>query len=372
VSRRAARRPAGAVSFGRDVGGWLAIGLGWALGLGATGRAWAQEAVTQVTVLRPSGADVALAEIATRAWAELNAGGVPARLLDCPVAPAPCPVEAPAQGRNAISLRTFRLADETITEAALTPAGRDRPTVRRSLTVDDQAEADPKVMAIRAVELVNAMLLQVDAASAEGASGIRRGVDPEDPGQHWKPEKAVVEHPAIWTVGAGGSLLKGPGGLSAAAGFAIRVSRWGEGDVPFGVSAMVTEAPSLARTSTVDGSMILNQQLADIQLMWRVFRRRRFRSQVGVGGGAYHVDANWTGVPVQALGGRAVGMQDRWALLLSGGAGAELDLGLKMSVFGEVRAELASPTPQVYGATGLALRTADPSLLLALGLQRAF
>jgi hypothetical protein len=360
-----ARRLAGAAAFASIA----------ALGLG---RAVAQEALTQVTVLRPSGADVALAEIATRAWAELNAGGIPARLLDCPVGQVIsraalvtqdlCPVEAPPPGRNAIFLRTFRSANETITEAALTPAGHDHPTVRRSLTVDDQAEAEPKVMAIRAVELVNAMLLQVDAASAENAASGRRGVDLENPGQHQMVEKPVVEHPAIWKVGAGGAFLKGPGGLSAAVGFAVHASRTSDGR--WGVSAILTEAPSLARTATRDGSLDLHQQLADVELTYRIFQRPRFRAQVAFGGGAYHVDASWTGAP--APGGQTVGPQALWALLLSGGGGAELELGQKMSLFGEARAVSATPYPLVYGATNRPLRTGAPSLLLALGLQRVF
>jgi hypothetical protein len=342
------------------------------------GRAAAQETLTQVTVLRPSGSDVALSEIATRAWAELNAGGIPARLLDCPtgllagvaapIGQVPCPVEAPPPGRNAISLRTFRLADETITEAALTPAGHDRPTVRRSLTVDDQAEAEPKVMAIRAVELVNAMLLQVDAAAAENAASGRGGVDPEYPGQHLMVEKPVVEHPAIWKVGAGGSFLKGPGGLSAAAGVAICASRTSDGH--WGVSAILTEAPSLARTATLDGNLSLNQQLADLELTYRVFQRRRFRAQVDLGGGAYHVDASWFGAPT--LAGRTQSPQAFWALLFSGGAGAELELGRKFSLFGEARAVSAFPNPLTWSPSSRPLRTAAPSLLLALGLQRAF
>ena len=375
---RTARRSASAVLFrcgigvGVGVGVGLGIGLTCAIGLVAPGRAIAQEAVTQVTVLRPSGGDVALVEIATRAWAELNAGGVPARLVDCPVGQVPCPVEAPGPGRNAISLRTFRQADGMITEAALTPAGRDRPTVRRSLTVDDLAETDPRVMAIRAVELVNAMLLQVDAAAAENIASGRRGVDPEYPGQHLIVEKPVVENPAIWNVGAGGSFLKGPGGLSTGVGFAVRASRWGADDGRLGVAAILTEAPSATTTPTLVGN--LNQQLADVELTYRILRRRRFRSQVGLGGGAYHVDASWTGTTPggRVVGTQVVGTQGLWALLLSGGAGAELELGRKMSLFGEARAVLASPNPRVYSVTNRPPLTAAPSLLLALGLQRAF
>jgi hypothetical protein len=85
------------------------------------GSASAQQTITEVIVLRPPTADVALAEIATRAWAELTAEGITARLLDCPIGQVSCPVEALTRDQNSISLRTFRQANETITEAALTP-----------------------------------------------------------------------------------------------------------------------------------------------------------------------------------------------------------------------------------------------------------
>jgi hypothetical protein len=83
------------------------------------------------------------------------------------------------------------------------------------------------------------------------------------------------------------------------------------------------------------------------------------------------VDASWTGQP--AAGYETIGPQAFWALLFSGGAGAELELGRKFSLFGDAGAVLAAPNPQVYYSTTRSpLRTGAPSLLLALGLQRAF
>jgi hypothetical protein len=118
-------------------------------------------------------------EVATRAWAELNAGGIAAVLVDCPVGVRPCPTMASRASERFISLTTFRRSDETITEVALTLAGHDGPSMQRSLTVSDEATPDPKVMAIRAVELVNAMLLEDGLIAPQ----LR---DDEWPGQHVK------------------------------------------------------------------------------------------------------------------------------------------------------------------------------------------
>jgi hypothetical protein len=367
------------------VGGALVIFFG---GDGLRGaRAFAQqstteattEATTKVTVIRPTGSDLGLAEIATRAWAELNAGGIAATLLDCAGADDGCGTEAPPPGGNVITLRTFRRADETITEAALTPGGHDRPTVRRSLTVSDEAAADPKVMAIRAVELVNAMLLQVYTAAAENAAALRRAAiaDAEYPGQHRLADRDPVgilvplpDQEGRWSVGAGGSFLKGSGGLSEAFGFAIRVSRSITRRV--GVSALLTEAPSRTDTATIDGSLALNQQLGALEVTARSFRIGRLIPHLAIGGGVYHANASWSGTPPMHMLAMAGGPRALWAVLLSGGGGFTLALGGEMSLFLEARAVLASPNPVLYTNDGRQLKTADPSLLLSLGLQRAF
>jgi len=335
------------------------------------GRAFAYEATTQVTVIRPMGGDAGLVEIATRAWAELNAGGIAASLLDCFAEVDSCRAGSPPQV-NVITLRTFRQSEETITEAALTPAGRDRPTVRRSLTVSEADAADPKVMAIRAVELVNAMLLQVDTAEAEAALAARLAAvaDPEYPGQHLmvEREREMVDRASRWSVGAGGSFLKGNGGFGAAVGFAVRASyRIQEG---IGVSAFLTEAPSVAGTATINGRLSTNQQLAALEFTYRVYENRHLSAHLAFGGGGYHLGASWTGSPSMLA---ATGLPSSvWALLLSGGCGGALLLGREMSLFMEARAMLAVPNPFVYTADGRLLQTADPSLLLSLGVQKTF
>jgi hypothetical protein len=155
------------------------------------GPAFADDRPTQVTVLRPTGGDAALMEIATRAWAELNAGGIAAVLVDCPAGAQPCPAMASPPAQRIISLTTFRRSGETITEVALTLAGHDRPSMRRSLTISDEATPDPKVMAIRAVELVNAMLLEDGFIAPQ----LR---DDESPGHHVRggirPDRSPVPH----------------------------------------------------------------------------------------------------------------------------------------------------------------------------------
>jgi len=161
----------------RAAGGALCLLLA---GQGIGGApAFADDRPTQVTVLRPTGGDAVLMEVATRAWAELNAGGIAAVLVDCRVGVQPCPAMASPPAERVISLTTFRRSGETITEVALTLAGHERPSMRRSLTISDEATPDPKVMAIRAVELVNAMLLEDSFIAPQ----LR---DDELPGHHVK------------------------------------------------------------------------------------------------------------------------------------------------------------------------------------------
>lgn len=353
----------------RGGGAFFVLLVGHAI---AAAPAFADDATTRVTVIRPAGGDVVLIEIATRAWAELTAGGVAAILMDCVAADESCGAAPPPAGGRAITLTTFRRAEETITEATLTPHGHDRPTVRRSLTVSDEAATNPKVMAIRAVELVNAMMLQLDSAAIEGAAGARRGVigDAEFPGQHQLVDPASPgDHDPSWSLGAGASFLKGPGGLGAAYGFAIRASYQIHNRV--GVSAILTEAPSPGGVPTLDGNLSMNQQLAAIEVTCRVYRRGRVASHVAFGGGGYHVSASWTGRPVSTVV-PADSTSALWALLLSGGGGAVVAIGREVSLFLEARAVIAAPNPIVYGTDGRALKTADPSLLMSLGLQRTF
>lgn len=342
--------------------------------LGAGGGSWgaralAEEALPEVRVMRPTGADVGLVEIATRAWAELNAGGVAATLLDCLGKGDACRTEAPSPRGDSITLRTFRRDDETITEVALTPAGRDRPTVRRALTVSDEVAADPKVTAIRAVELVNAMLLQVDSTAAENAEAWRRGAvaDAEYPGQHSKPEQRAVEplaggHDRSWSLGAGGSFLNATGGMGAAFGFAVRAGYSDAGRV--GVSALVSETPS-ARFA---GALSTNQQIAEFELTYRLFQNAHVRSHLAVGSGVYHANARWSAATAVTF---AETTDTVWVLLVSGGGGGELALGHEMSLFVEAEAMSTLPHPILAGPDHRTL-TANPSLLLSIGVQRAF
>jgi hypothetical protein len=350
----------------RHVAGGALFLLG--AGSGSWGaRALADEAMPEVMVMRSTGGDVGLVEIATRAWAELNAGGVAATLVDCVGEGDACRSEAPSPRRNSITLRTFRRDGETITEVALTPAGRDRPTVRRSLTVSDEVAADPKVTAIRAVELVNAMLLQVDSAAAESAEALRRAaIDAEFPGQHGKPEQRVVEplagHDRSWSLGAGGSFLNGTGGLGAALGFAVRAA-YSDAD-RVGVFALVSGTPS-ARFA---GALAANQQIAELELTYRLFQNPHVRSHLAVGSGVYHANARWSAATAVAL---AETNDTVWVLLVSGGGGGELALGHEMSLFVEAEAISTLPHPILAGPDHRTL-TANPSLLLSIGVQRAF
>lgn len=348
-------------------------------------------ALPRITVVRPVGGDADLVEIATRAWAELTASGVAATLLDCPAAADSCQTKPPPPGVSAITLATFRRSGETITEVTLRVAGHDRPIMRRSLVVSDEAAADPKVTAIRAVELVDAMLIEADSTSTLPPAALPRpavAADDELPGYHLKrkidltdlgnaplPEQGVNPRPAFvpagWSMGVGAAFLKGFGGLSGALGLLARGSYVGGRGL--GLNALVAVAASDAATPTLDGDLTLLQELAALEVTYRFIQRARLSPYVALGGGGYHARASWGGGPEMSFVRTRPGTASAvWALLLSGGAGAGLALGPELSLFVDARAVLAAPSPQAFDNQGHALKTADPSLLLSLGVQRGF
>ncbi len=347
-------------------------------------------ALTRITVVRPAGGDADLVEIATRAWAELTASGVAATLLDCPAAADSCQTEPPPPGVKAITLATFRRPGETITEATLRVADHDRPIMRRSVIVGDGAVADPKVTAIRAVELIDAMLIEADSASILAPPSRPRPAvadDDERPGHHLKRKIELTDLgddplleqrinprpfvPAGWSMGVGGAFLKGFGGMSGALGLLARggyVGRQG-----LGMNALVAVATSDAATPTLDGNLTLLQELAAIELTCRFLQRARLSPYMVLGGGAYHARASWGGGPETSFVRTSPSTASTvWALLFSGGVGAGLALGPELSLFVEARAVLAAPSVQVFDNQAHALTTANPSLLLSLGVQRGF
>jgi hypothetical protein len=83
--------------------------------------------------------------------------------------------------------------------------------------------------------------------------------------------------------------------------------------------------------------------------------------------GLYHVGAQFNHGP-----GQPTTSDGFWAELVSGGGGAVVPLGGELRLFVDARLVFAYPHPVLVTATGSTASAADPSLLLSLGVERAF
>jgi hypothetical protein len=354
VSPRAARSAAAAL-----------LGLCGAFGPGAP-RAQAADRITKVNVVRPERADAAMMEVATRAWAELSADGVVTALVDPgPALELAAGVEPSGdrsgEGDVTLTVATTCHVGETVTELALAAPGL---SVRRRVVIARE-RTDPKLLAIRAVEVVHGMLLEADAVlERQGApAGIVSVADVESPGE---PTPAGAEpDPSPWAVGTGMLLLDSFGGLGAAYGASLQASLCrGDG---VGVAVVLSGAGFGGEIPSRKGAASIEQELAVLEVTYRWGQGARLQPHVGLGVGLYHVGAQFT-----HGAGQAPTSDGFWAELLSAGGGATVAIVGTVRLYADARLVFAYPHPVVVTATGSTLSAADPSLLLSLGLEKAF
>jgi hypothetical protein len=186
-------------------------------------------AAERVTVVRSGDGDVSTAEIATRAWAELNAGGVTATLVQCAPGVRACQPDPVRRGELTLAIASVRVADQTVTRIDVSLPGREAPRGERSLVFAEH-DGDAKVIAIRAVELVRAALLEDDDKAATPA--VPAIADAE------LPDRRRPRLPPGLSAGAAVGTLQSLGGLSGGYGALLRLD-W-TGPRGFGVFALVS------------------------------------------------------------------------------------------------------------------------------------
>jgi hypothetical protein len=343
VTRPAARRRVAALLAGL---------LGWCASRSAVGQE-----VVRVDVVRPDGADATMMEVATRAWAELSADGVPATLVDAGGA---VPSDEKAL---ALTVVTYRRLGEAVTDLELASGGRPPGTIRRTVVIGPDT-ADPKLLAIRAVEVVHGVLLEARAAVARRtAPVVISAVDeesPDDPAP-WRPPPP----PPRWAAGTGLALLGGLGGLGTAFGGLLRAGYYPPRGL--GASLLAGAAAFGGALATTRGELSMHQELAAAELCYRFFAAHSVRPQIDVGVGAYHVGATFSAASPQPSTSDSF-----WAAAVIGGAGVAAGIADHLELFVDTRLMIAYPHPEAPLGGGAMATGADPSLLVSLGVQRTF
>jgi hypothetical protein len=141
------------------------------------------EASPEVSVDRPTDADAVLTETSLRIKAELAAEGTTSRITVCAVDPLAGPADCPRDG-TAASVALARIGD--LTSIFVTSKLKSGLELRRQVRVNDaDGGADATLLAVRAVELLRDLKVEVAVA------GAGQGQDPEEP----KPLEPFAQQP---------------------------------------------------------------------------------------------------------------------------------------------------------------------------------
>ncbi len=330
-------------------------------------RADAQRA--RVALAQPASPDEIMAEVATRVRAELAAAAFDVVVV--PLAPGANPREqveaASLEPRPIATLAIVRIADRPAVDVWVYDRLTDKTSIKR---LDLGRRPDPEIMsalAIHAVELLRASLLETRAARAVASRHKRV---PREVGD-WV-ERAVEPRTPLFegnTIGIAGVVLHSFSGIGPAFAPAVRLA-WG---APSGFAGRLSfVGPAFgANLESPKGTASVRQELAMVELVYAP--SQHWLSPFGsVGAGAYHLHTN----------GKPSDPNDRgstdgvWAALLDAGAGIAGRLGSGAAVTFELHAFVTQPSATVgigdaeddarLGPTG------RPSFIASLGLQSTF
>jgi hypothetical protein len=332
-------------------------------------------AATRVALVRPSPASPAVSEALTRIEGELAAEGFDVVLVD-PATGAPtdaandaAPDEAGAQASISFVVDTTARTAELRVVDRLT----NKAVVRRTPIDATNASRAAEVLAVRAVELLRASLLELmieaepPPAPASATPAPARASAPREADRRqakaWAAKALPARSetaPSRWAVEAGAGVLASAGGVGPAVvgvlrgrfalakGLAVRATLAGLGTQP------------RVDAATGTGSANVAQDLGLVELVARPWPRAALRPTFSVGAGALY-----TSVDGQASTPYVSRHTSEWSAAADAGAGVELGLGPgdRFAVALEVHALIAQPYPVVRFLDDEAARAGDPSIL---------
>jgi hypothetical protein len=264
------------------------------------------------------------------------------------------PGGAPNGGPPAALVGMSRAAGAIIVDVKVTRPRDETPLLRQAVIAGAPEVGDASVLAIRAVELLRASLMQVAAeskADAESAS-LARGSAMEADG-----------------VSLGGTVLQSFAGFGSAFGPTARVSlrpfSFGAPS-PLGVELQVA-GPTFARALTAAaGSASVRQELAAVTASWAFGGMFRLVPMASAGAGLYHVHVAGNASVGQALSNAL------WAPFAVAGVGVGVALGARSAVRLDAAALFVQPAPYVQIADTDAGHAGRPLVLLSLTVEGSF
>ncbi|HTA20038.1 MAG TPA: hypothetical protein VK989_12135, partial [Polyangia bacterium] len=286
----------------------------------------ARGAPADVAVVRPSSADRVLVEAAARLRQELGASGMTSAVVDA----------ADDTSTHVAFVREGGVATIDVV-AARDGDASEAPARRRVHVKADEGGDDPSVLAVRAVELLRGLRLEVRPAPAA----------PPPPPPEPDVADAPPPAPRLWRLAAGASVLEArPYSAARAVGPTLGASVT---VLPFASLVTALAGPFFTdRPPTPSGSAHTREELALLGLR---LETRRFRVNVHATfmTGLHHLVATYddrgtTGPPTVL---HVVTPQSLWTPVVALGAGASGHVWRSLGLTAEVTAIVAQPSIEI-------------------------
>ncbi|WP_438032468.1 hypothetical protein [Sorangium sp. So ce204] len=326
----------------------------------------------RVVLVRPGAADPSISEALIRIRGELVADGFDVEVLDAAQsaasAPRPTMDDAGQQAGSAALIGLFLAPDGQAAELWVVDPRTHETLVRRIDTRGEAREHIVEVLAVRAVELLRASLLELLMSSQRAAAPAPAAAPPPSEVSQQAPRQAdrSLDPPrrSMWGVELGGGLLASPGGVGPALLLVARLRFAPLGPIgPLEARLSFAGLGTAPRVAGPQGSATVQQRFGLVELAALPWPELRLRPRFSVGLGALHVavdgEASW---PYRGV------HSGRWAFAADAGAGVELGIVRRLDVVVEAHALVAHPYPVVRFVETEAARGARPALLGSLSL----
>lgn len=353
---------------------------------GALGGASTAAAATRVALVRPARASPTVSEALARIEGELAADGFEVVLVDPPDDSKGAPSEAaPDDGAQASISFAVDTAARTA-ELRVVDRLTNKAVVRKTPVDETNASRAAEVLAVRAVELLRASLLELmieaeppppttTPAAAPSRSAGAPGEADRRQARVWAakalPQAPDPRSPSVslrrepeWSFEAGAGVLTSTGGVGPAVLSVVRGRYWFGQELTVRVSLAGLGTQPRVDSATGRGSATVAQDLGLVELVARPWPRALVRPTFSLGAGAAYTSVD--GQPAAPYVARHT---SEWSAAGDAGVGAELGLGDRFAVALEVHALLALPYPVVRFLDDEAARAGDPSILGTLTLS---
>ena len=323
---------------------------------------------TRVALIQPpSQGDELLTETRSRLKFELEAAGFEVDVIEAPES-----LDASAQV-SSLAVNPSALAAFTIVRAGKGPDAEiwvgDRLTgkiVVRRIAVEATKGSSPTLLAIRAVELLRASLLEA-TVETEGSRAAEPAVPP-DVAKWMGPARTSGRRLLLQgaTVEAGVAAIHSFGGVGPSFAPSLRI---GYGSASGLATRIHVAGPAISQDlQAAGGSASVRQELAAAELVYVLGKRdSTFAAIASLGLGAHHIQ-----VQGSAAFPNVARKASLWSALAEVGLGGALRLGSRAAIVLEIHGFTTQPNAEVQIGESRVGAITRPTLVASLGGMAAF